>query len=194
MINWPQNNTEAKKQLRECGIKLPTWNRLRTFKTFVFVVVITITFIAYFPKFKEVAGLIFTAIALIVALDQWLELRNETTIDNYYNRLDKANDIAIAYSKELNALRDDIFDGDIIFSSFVYMHLDTLEYSLEKYHLGYSSHWQLWRAIDTFKAQLRNLHFRKKAIALSNIGSYTPETVKLINLLVNSLEKQQNMA
>ena len=115
----------------------------------------------------NVAMMIITLGAFILAYQQWDEAKNETSIDKYYERLDltnsRLNDWHAARAMFPNFWRGEDRES-FEKAMYVYLELDNLEYAIEKYRLGYMSAAVAYRSLETFKSRAESREFRELAL------------------------------
>lgn len=95
------------------------------------------------PKALTIATALLGLGIFIVGYHQWRAARRESAMDQYYGRLEIAN-------QRLAAL-----PGIDPMELYVFAELDNLEYVIEKYRLGYMNHRQALRGLEAFQGRFR---------------------------------------
>jgi hypothetical protein len=101
---------------------------------------------------EDRAEILATVAVVAVALFgywQWREGRHEAAIDQFYDRMHWANEIVVDSFRVGLARSERVIE--ILDRACVYAELDNLEYSLEKYRLGYMRPELAARALRTFQ-------------------------------------------
>ena len=97
-----------------------------------------------------VAGFVATVGGALVAYQQWRAAKYEAALDKFYDRLDIAN------RRRENLPQDG--PGSIKpFDMYVYTELDNLEYTIEKYKLGYVTVAHMCRSLETFRVRCEDI-------------------------------------
>jgi hypothetical protein len=118
--------------------------------------------------------------ALWLGFHQWRLARSEITLDKFYERLAATNDRRVQWwSKPREHPSFEVID----YGTRMYIHLemDNLEYSIEKYRIGWMSSNNAYTTLRTFCQRCLDRDFRDRARTLvdSNIG-YHPLTRKVV--------------
>lgn len=117
---------------------------------------------------KLFGGLITLGLA-VVACQQWIANRQETSIDKYYDRLEGAN-------KRLAEIPD-VKPEDM----YVFVELDKLEYVIIKYNLGYISPELAKRALENFLSICaRRDRFKDRASHHLEEAAYLEKTKRVV--------------
>jgi hypothetical protein len=132
--------------------------------------------------------------AVFLALHQYRQQRNESTIAGALGRLDLVN----SYYRSADAARilGPLFGGaegpawakglaaDATWQQrmYIFLELDNLQYGLERFRLGHSTAYQALRTVDLFGARCHSAVFLAIAqeLVAEKAGSYTRETRSVV--------------
>lgn len=130
---------------------------------------------------SDIAGSVFGVGAFLLAYQQWRAARYEASLDKYYDRLDVVN-------SRLEAL-----PGVDSSAMYVFVELDSLEYVIEKYKLGYISSEHAFRGLKTFRLHCHDLElprldrsrmqFKDIATRLIKVGGYHRTTAIVLDIV-----------
>ena len=132
---------------------------------------------------KEVIVAIWALGALLLGYQQWRETRHEISLDKYYERLEIANRkrelgglVVYRMMHPEEACTRDLLRKDML----VYSELDNLEYTIEKYKLGYMKPEQACRGLRTFQHRCRSEEFLRLVQPRAVQGDYGLDTRKVV--------------
>ena len=119
---------------------------------------------------------------LLAGLWQWRTARREMSMDQYYERLNIANQwwkSSPSARKLMGGFATDSEDPDM--TMYVCLEIDNLEYVIEKYRIGYVDDEQACRGLKAFEIRcLASAEFRQIARRRVHLGDYTPRTAKVV--------------
>jgi hypothetical protein len=119
-----------------------------------------------------VGALVITLGGAFVTYQQWRAARYEAALDKFYDKLEIAN-------RRREALKD---EGKVDpFDMYIFTELDNLEYTLEKYKLGYVMLAQLCRSLEMFRRRCEGIKgFADGASDLVSRAAYHPTTEAIV--------------
>jgi hypothetical protein len=119
-----------------------------------------------------VAGLVITLGGAFVTYQQWRAARYEAALDKFYDKLEIAN-------RRREALKG---EGEVDpFDMYIFTELDNLEYTLEKYKLGYVMLAQLCRSLEMFRMRCEGIEgFADGASDFVGRAGYHPTTAGIV--------------
>jgi hypothetical protein len=119
-----------------------------------------------------VGALVITLGGAVVTYQQWRAARYEAALDKFYDKLEIAN-------RRREALRG---EGEVDpFDMYIFTELDNLEYTLEKYKLGYVMPAQLCRSLEMFRMRCEGIKgFADGASDLVSRAAYHPTTASIV--------------
>ena len=127
--------------------------------------------------------------ALWLGLQQWLAARHETSMDKFYDRLDRASkrldELNLCRIKP-NPLPGKRETYELI--ACVYTELDNLEYAVEKYRLGYMKDEFAHRALKTFENRCQYPEFRRLVLEMVDNVGHTDRTANVVRLAIKRVE------
>ena len=130
--------------LNKYGLSLFPWKS--EIRHLIILITIISVIVSWFIGGKDIATIIFLICAFVIGYWQWREIRYESSLDKYYERLDLAN----TRLENRTGCNKDIM--------YVFMELDNLEYVIEKYERGYIEAKQAFRGLKTFYVHCRNIN------------------------------------
>jgi predicted transcriptional regulator len=137
--------------------------------------------------------------ALVGGYFQWQAVRNETSIERYYDRLELADHRLDAWpaARALflcpSACEGKQEDASYQRCMYVYVELDNLEYAIEKYKVGYMSADTALRALRTFQSRCTSEEFRKIARQSVPTAGYHTSTVEVVSNVLREIEPTQHI-
>jgi hypothetical protein len=148
--------------------------------TFIFVVV-ALTIAALIGDLKLAKrnlqlnlGSRVVAVSILLAVFQWHSSLEQDAMQRYEMEISNASNAET--SSEVATMLPRLYDGcgkaDYDRDHFVYIHLDNLEYALERYREGFASATTTTRAIMTFAVHCRENDFKRRA--LQQLWGYSP--------------------
>lgn len=149
-------------------------------------------FLGFTPK--EVIVAIWALGALLLTYQQWRETRHEISMDKYYDRLEIANrkrELGGTVVHRMLHPNDVCTRESLKKSLLMYSELDNLEYTIEKYKLGYMKPEQACRGLRTFQHRCRSEEFLQLAelrVAQGDYGTDTRMVVQAVAEQVRGLE------
>ena len=138
----------------------------------------------------RIATVMAACFAMILGYHQWRASRHDASIDKYYDRLD-ALDRRLDSSESARALVSHFWAGSSLFSlsyeeaMYIYAELDILEYSIEKYRMGFMSSMLALRAVNSFRSRCRSEIFSQQAAFLVRYAGYTPRTINAVTVITS---------
>ncbi|GCA77293.1 hypothetical protein MiTe_04146 [Microcystis aeruginosa NIES-2520] len=135
------------------------------------------------------ATIIVTVAAIAVAYQQWIEAKNEASLDKYYERLNITNQGFYRWDN-VREMFPHFWDeeGDIPYERvmYVYLELDNLEYVITKYQYSSMQPDIAFRSLVTFISRCQSKDFMKLAekFVQRSIG-YSVTTRAIVNKIAN---------
>ncbi len=193
----------AREKLRKLGVHQRWSTRYGTYVILLLVLVVAISCVVFDlfhltqVQFHEFAGPLTVVGGLLVGLNQWRHLRNETTIAGSLERLDIVNQyfrnpehqqvVQYFFEGSTTPTWEQGIDDPRVWQRqiYVFMELDNLQYGIEKYRLGYSSPYECLLTVDLSAARCQSPRFFAvaKVLAQENAGSYTSETRNVVTTM-----------
>jgi hypothetical protein len=192
--------SRPKAYLEHFGFQSPRWVHLGTIALLAVPVVGILLGIALHGSYRGVEvkapDVVLAAVslgALLIGYWQWGKARHETSMDNYYARLNIAN---CRQDGEQTRVRDmmkpshpELAEEPPEIMMYVYAELDNLEYVVEKYRLGYMNAEQACRGLRTFQLRCWSPRFRRITHHRVHSGDYNPETADVVERVCEEIER-----
>jgi hypothetical protein len=140
---------------------------------------------------KDTKALIIGLGALLVGVQQWRSSRSEVSLDTFWNRLSGTNDRLCEWEEVRGFAGPWKEPGRKAFVSFkrrmyVYLELDSLEYAIAKYRIGYMSPDDAYRSLNTFRQRcLASSDFCRLATDCAQNYAYDVETRVVVRRICN---------
>lgn len=138
---------------------------------------------------KDVVALVIAAGAFVMGFQQWGAVRREASLERTYERLDRANDHLYECAAARPLLHPAYRDSEqYLRDLYVCIELDNLEYTIEKYRMGYMAPRNAYRAMETFRSRCFNSpEFRKLARRCARNHVYNGETRVVVERILDDL-------
>lgn len=130
--------------------------------------------------------------ALLLGYQQWRETRHEISTEKYYDRLEIANKkrehggvVVYSMMHPGEHFTEDLLKKNVL----VYSELDNLEYTIEKYKLGFMKPEQACRGLRTFQHRCRSKEFREMAQMRVVQGDYDLDTYRVVLTVIEQIQR-----
>ncbi len=194
-LKWPKTEAEANREVSKlCDGKKPNRGLTRKIRySCLYLVILCFYLFSLNGSIKFEFAAIASLSMFLFGYIQWRSAQNEASFEKRYDRLDKSNDLLIAFPEHTLPLvfpKCKKFRKKSIESLYVHLQLDKLEYVIEKHMMGCSTGRLTFWGIKEFYARLDNEEFRKVLLKLS-MHEYTPETRNLVKKLIEYKNKKK---
>lgn len=187
-LTHPKTEYESQQMLHDLGCSPPAATvaaRGLLPVTLIVVSVAVIVGVVCLKPFLERHGLqldvgsLFIAISLIAAVVQWRAAIDHQSMEKYEKEISAGNTLAedVNVCRMMSHLypklaREQVPNYDRC--RYVYLHLDNLEYALERYMSGLSSAYVTARGVMTFESKCVSEEFCERAKMQLRVASYSP--------------------
>ncbi len=143
----------------------------------------------------QYSALLLSVSIFILGFQQWRAARDETAMDRFYERINLSNQKLENWPAAREMLTVAWKDNPAFQREmYVYVELDTLEYVIEKYKLGYMSEEHTLRGLENFKSRcLYSKEFRDLAFDNVRTSSYNPTTIAVVDQICQELKAAQKV-
>jgi hypothetical protein len=192
-----------KKELKDCGFTRPFFSH---YGGWVFIGMIAIIAVALINLEKplgwtgiDVITALFALVAVILGYQQWRAARNEISLDTFYERLETTNKLLDQWpvARPLAAPwpqlteTTNLSEDDYRCAMYVYRELDSLEYAIAKYQLGYMSPENAFRSLRTFRTRCHSSTFRALALqVIDKHSGYSDLTKQVVRKVVTRISSE----
>lgn len=191
------------KELKDCGFTRPFYSH---YGGWIFIGMVAIIAVALINLEKplgwtgiDVITALFALVAVILGYQQWRAARNEISLNTFYERLETTNKLLDQWpvARPLAApwpqltKTTNLSEDDYRCAMYVYRELDSLEYALAKYQLGYMSSENALRSLRTFRTRCHSSTFSALALqAIHEHSGYSDLTKQVVRKVVTKISSE----
>lgn len=196
-LAYHDSESESKRMLKDLGFKQNAMAVVTRwfFDPFNFALIVVLftaaallgDYLLAKRKIKLDLGNRLLAVSALLAVFQWHASLEQDAMQRYEAEIATAN--AAETSKAVVTMLPNLYKGecpeDPERNRFVYIHLDNLEYAVERYRFGFASASTTERAVMTFVAHCQEETFRDKA--RQQVEGYSPDVQVIVEAVIKRI-------